>query len=342
MKKSNKHAGKAAPAAPESAPVAPPRPGKALLLATLAITVVVGIGGYAWTGNPAGTSAAAAAQPPAHADVNAAQFAEMVEKLAQKLKDKPDPTGYAMLGRSYMMLGQHEQSVTAYRQAIELKGDDASLMADMADAVAMRNGGRLDGEPMQWVDRALKLEPDNLKALSLRGAGAYQRGDFAAAAKSWDRVVAVGPPDSDLVAGAREGAEQARKEGQLAPSAPGAPVAAAGSGVVTGTVSLSAELKAKASPDDAVFIFARAAEGSRMPLAIVRTQVKDLPYSFTLNDAQAMAPEATLSKAGRVVVGARISKSGQAMPQPGDLEGLSAPIAVGASGVQVTISKALP
>jgi cytochrome c-type biogenesis protein CcmH len=115
---------------------------------------------------------------------------------------------------------------------------------------------------------------------------------------------------------------------------------------VRGTVTLSAALKAQAKPEDTVFIFARNAEGgpggSRMPLAIVRKQVKDLPAAFTLDDSLAMGPGMGLSSAQKVVVGARISRSGQAMPQPGDLEGLSAPVAVGSQGVVVEISKTLP
>lgn len=324
-----------------TAPPAPARAGVRLIAVSLVATLAIGMAGYLWTGNPAATSAAAAAPPAGHSDIAPAQFAEMVDKLALKLKDKPDPVGFSMLGRSYLVMGRHEESVAAYRKAIELKGDDASLMADMADAVAMRNGGRLDGEPTEWIERALKLEPAHLKALSLRGAAAFQRQDFAAAAASWDRVVAIGPADSELVQGARDGAEQARQAGKL-PAAPvDRPAAAAGGGAVAGTVSLSPTLKAQASPDDTVFIFARPAEGSRMPLAIARKQVKDLPYTFRLDDAMAMSPQATLSKAGRVIVGARVSKSGQAMPQAGDLEGLSAPVAVGTEGIVVTISEAL-
>ena len=101
---------------------------------------------------------------------------------------------------------------------------------------------------------------------------------------------------------------------------------------------LSPALRAKVTPEDAVFVYARAAEGSRMPLALVRRQVKDLPLSFTLDDSLAMSPAARLSGASKVVVGARITKSGQAMSQPGDLEATSAPMGVVTDGVTLTIS----
>jgi cytochrome c-type biogenesis protein CcmH len=107
-------------------------------------------------------------------------------------------------------------------------------------------------------------------------------------------------------------------------------------------VSLGAALAAKADANDTVFIFARPADGPRMPLAIVRKQVKDLPAAFSLDDAMAMTPQAKLSNFSDVVVGARISKSGQAAPQSGDLEGLSAPVKVGASGVAIVIDRVLP
>ena len=110
----------------------------------------------------------------------------------------------------------------------------------------------------------------------------------------------------------------------------------------SGTVRLSTVLQAQASPEDTVFIFARAAIGTRVPLAILRKQVKDLPFNFKLDDSLSMSPAAQLSGVDKVIVGARISRSGQAMPQPGDLEGLSPVVAVGSQGVLVEIANKLP
>jgi cytochrome c-type biogenesis protein CcmH len=118
-------------------------------------------------------------------------------------------------------------------------------------------------------------------------------------------------------------------------------VAAAAGGRVGGTVTLSADLRAKVAPEDSVIIFARPADGSRMPLALTRVQAKDLPKTFSLDDSMAMSPEMTLSKFGEVVVGARVSKSGSPMPQKGDLEGLSKPVKVGRGDVAVTIDTEL-
>jgi cytochrome c-type biogenesis protein CcmH len=352
----------AAPAEP-AAPV--PRAGVGLWLGLgLAVLVVAGAG-YATLGSPGGVGQAPAdftadAATPAEgaasgaSAISAQQIEAMVAKLAARMKEQPgDPEGWAMLGRSYMALGRHDDALGAYQKALKLRPADANLLSDLADATAVKNGRSLDGEPTLLLDRALKIEPDNLKALALAGTAAFNRGDFVTAVKHWDRAVKVGPADNPMVEMSRGGAVEARERGKLppavasaelfAPAAPAAPAPAGAAGSdVTGTVRLSAALKAKAAPDDTVFIFARPAEGSRMPLAIVRKQVKDLPYEFKLDDTLAMSPAARISAAGRVVVGARISKSGQAMPQPGDLEGLSPSVAVGSRGVVVEIAKALP
>jgi cytochrome c-type biogenesis protein CcmH len=119
-------------------------------------------------------------------------------------------------------------------------------------------------------------------------------------------------------------------------------MAAASGGRVTGVVTLAPEVAAKAKPTDTVFIFARAAEGPRMPLAILKRQVSDLPFKFSLDDSQAMTPAMKLSNFPEVVVGARVSQSGTAAPQSGDLEGLSGTVKVGAKDVAIVIDKVLP
>jgi cytochrome c-type biogenesis protein CcmH len=345
-------------------------------MVTLGATLAMAFSGYLLTGRPdaidgaptmaAAPDSAGEGQPQPSPE----QIAEMVQRLADRLKDRPeDAEGWTMLSRSYLVLGRLEEAAQASERVLKLTPNDAQALADHADVLAMRAGRVLDGEPMKLIERALKLDPDNLKALALAGAAAFDRGDGNEAARLWDRVALLGPPGSPVVQQAREGAAEARKmaaeragpTGGTAAPAPGqaqapaaAPAQAPGATqkapvagpTVRGTVTLSAALKAQAKPEDTVFIFARNAEAGpgapRMPLAIVRKQVKDLPASFTLDDSLAMGPGMGLSSAQQVVVGARISRSGQAMPQPGDLEGLSAPVAVGSQGVVVEISKTLP
>lgn len=343
---------------------ASPRPSKVLWMLSGVVTVLVAAGGYWWTGTPeaVGAKTATATQEPAAGSPHALgkeQIATMAEKLAARLKDRPDDAeGWSMLGRSYMVLEKPVEALAAYERAVKLRPDDAATLTDYADALAVKNDRSLAGEPMKFIERALKLEPDNLKALMLAGTAAFNANDYAKAVKHWDRMAQVGPADHPMVQSAMAGAEEARRRGSLPPTpasaavpaaqvkasatAPTITAAPAAPGTsVSGTVTISAAAKAAASPDDTVFVFARPAEGSRMPLAILRKQVKDLPLTFKLDDSMAMSPAAKISTAGRVVVGARISKSGQAMPQPGDMEGLSDPVNAGATGVTVTISSAV-
>jgi len=195
------------------------------------------------------------------------------------------------------------------------------------------------------VDKALKDNPRNPRALTLAGAIAYDRGDYALAVRHWETLAQVVPPDDPQLGQIRDSIAQARQLAGMpaaasaaAPPSRAAPAAPA-TAQVSGTVRLAPALQARAAPDDLVFIFARAAEGPRMPLAVLRKRVKDLPAAFTLDDSLAMSPAAKLSGVSRVIVGARISKSGNAIPQPGDLQGLAAPVAVGARDVAIEISE---
>jgi cytochrome c-type biogenesis protein CcmH len=255
-----------------------------------------------------------------------------------------------MLARSYSVLGRHADALKAYEKASNLRKDDPTLLADFADSLAVNNNSNLEGEPMKLVDRALHLDPKNLKALYLAGTYAFNKKDYPSAITFWEKLIQVGPPGNvfanqvePAIAEARNlaGMPAAAKPLDAAPKAGAATPAAAANATVSGTVTLSAALAKQAQPEDTVFVFARAAEGSRMPLAIMRKQVKDLPITFTLNDSMAMSPATALSTASKVIVGARVSKSGNAMPQPGDLSGQSAPVSVGAAGLKIEIKEAV-
>jgi cytochrome c-type biogenesis protein CcmH len=333
---------------PGAAAAAPSARVPAKLLSLLAVAVlVIAAAGYWWTGSPERVAEAVPANEGASAPagqphaMSFEQIAAMADKLAERLKVQPDDAeGWAMLARSYAVLGRNPEAVDAYKKATALNGEDASLLADYADALAVQNKHSLNGEPAKLIARALKLDPDNPKALSLAGTEAFDRKDYAAAAKHWERVVQVGPADSALVQQAKGSAAEARELGKLPALslAPPAAAAAPASASVSGNVMLAPALAKQASPGDTVFVFARAAEGGAMPLAVLRKQVKDLPLDFKLDDSLAMAPTAKLSGAAKVIVSARVSKSGDAIPQAGDLSGQSAPVAVGASGLRIEIN----
>jgi cytochrome c-type biogenesis protein CcmH len=199
------------------------------------------------------------------------------------------------------------------------------------------------------VARALELDPTNPLALMLSGAVAFQREDYAGAIAQWEKVQGRLEPGSDEARAVGDSIAKARELAAAqgapvkAPAAKAAAPAKAGAGAkVAGTVRLKPELAAQAAPTDTVFVFARAAGGPGAPLAVLRRQVKDLPLEFALDDSMAMAPERKLSGSTEVVIGARISRSGNPMPQSGDLQGLSKPVKVGAAGVAVVIDSAVP
>jgi cytochrome c-type biogenesis protein CcmH len=328
----------------------------AATLATLcAFVAVVAAAGYLLVGAPLALDPevrlARGGADAANREITAEQIEAMVEKLAARLKEKPDdPEGWAMLGRSYAVLGRHAQALPAFKQAMTLKPDDPVLIADYADALAVTNGRNLEGEPSRLIARALELDPNNLKALSLAGTAAFLRKDYALAQRHWEKMVKL-EPDSAFTRQIQGGIDEAKRmsaggapadASARAPASPapqGPSPSAAGAASVSGVVKLAAALAGKAAPEDTLFVYARAAQGPRMPLAILRKQVKDLPLKFTLDDSMAMSPAARLSSAQQVVVSARISKRGEAMPQPGDLLGQTEPVAPGASGLLVEIAQ---
>jgi cytochrome c-type biogenesis protein CcmH len=262
--------------------------------------------------------------------VSAAQIEAMVERLAARLRENPeDADGWKMLGRSYAVLQRFPEAVDAYAKAAVRAPRDAQLLADFADALAMARGQSLQGEPEQLVRRALEIDPKNLKALALAGTVAFERKEFKAAADYWQRMLPLVPPDSEDARTVRENVEEARKLAGVSAVArpPG----------LRGTVRISPQLKEKFAPGDTVFIYARAADGPAMPLAVLRRSAGELPVDFALDDSMAMAPGMALSAHPRIVVTARISRSGSAKPQPGDLQGASVPVANDASSVDVLI-----
>ena len=314
------------------------------MMAGLALVVVaIAAAGYAYNASrgPLTGETESAEQGP-----NSAQVVAMVEQLAQRLKSNPqDADGWAMLARSYSVMERNDEALAAYQKAIALRKDDPGLLVDYADALAVKNQHSLQGEPMALVQRALAINPDHIKGLAMAGTDAFVRKDFAKAVKYWGRVEQIGAPESVLVQRVVASLQEARKLAGLPPlsstaqalaappiapsqasqpAAPGAPAAS-----ISGTVSLSPALRAQVSPEDTVFIFAE------------RKQVKDLPYTFTLDDSKAMSPAALLSGAGQIIVSARVSKSGNPMAQPGDLSGQSGPVALGATNIRLEIKDAV-
>jgi len=268
--------------------------------------------------------------------MTAERFREMTEKLAARMREKPDDAeGWMMLGRAYRALERFDEAADALGKAVALNPGNADLLADLAETLALRNGRTLAGQPTKLLERALKLDPDNDKALALSGSAAFERKDYKAAIRHWEALLKRPKVSGELAQALSAGIAEARalSAGKKTVAAKPAP------GRVSGIVTLDSALRARAAPEDTVFVYARAVQGPRIPLAIVKVQVKDLPYNFSLDDSMAMMPEMKLSAFTEVIVGARVSKSGSAKPVAGDLEGASAKVSPGADGVTVAINQ---
>ncbi|HXX82822.1 MAG TPA: c-type cytochrome biogenesis protein CcmI [Casimicrobiaceae bacterium] len=302
---------------------------------------------YQRLGNPAATTVAAIG---AGHEVSNEQIVAMVDALAQKLKQRPDDAeGWVLLARSYRALERFAESAEAYEHAETLVRDDPDLLADYADVLAMAQGKRLAGKPAALIERALAIDPGHKKALALAGTVALEAHDFAASLGYWRRLAAQLTPGSDearqiadVIAevesaqrGEKGSAPGAKRTQQAQAPAP----ATARSGTISGRVDLAPALASKVALNDTVFIYARASEGTRMPLALLRIPATELPKTFSLDDSMGMAPGVKLSAAPAVIVEARISKTGSAAPQPGDLFGRSTTTKPGTTGINITIDQ---
>ena len=320
----------------------------------IAIAVIMPLAAVAWymgLGTPEGLVPEEYKAPQMSEQQTADMINQMVTRLAARLEGDPnDAEGWKMLGRSYWALERFDDARNALEEAAQRLPNDAQLLVDLADSIAMTSGSQsLQGRPMALIERALQIEPDNQKALWLGGTAAYDRKDYRVALGYWQRLLAMQPPGSQ---GARtmEGniaeIQSLLGESVAAPVAPGPGASSSQpltSGKITGEISVAAALLGRVKAEDTIFIFAQAPTGPRMPLAVLRATAAELPMQFSLDDSLAMVPEMRLSRFAEVVITARVSKSGNASPQSGDLQGQIGPVSSNNStGVQLVIDEVLP
>ena len=275
------------------------------------------------------------------------QIDAMIAQVKQRLEKEPNNVeGWAILARTHYTMGNFQEAAAAYATLSTLLPYDADLLADYADALAMSQGRNFAGKPMELVQLALKIDPTQWKALAMAGSEAFDRKDYKAAAEYWQRLQDTTPADSPIRQRIQGSIDEARSQAGMPPVAQAQKGGVAGGAVagrsVSGTVTLSPTLASKVRPDDSVFVFARPADGSRMPVAVVRARVSELPLQFTLDDSRAMAPTAKISALNEVIVNARVSRSGNAIPASGDLEGTTEKVKVGTQGMSVVIDRAIP
>jgi cytochrome c-type biogenesis protein CcmH len=321
----------------EAAKLATPASRKTAL-AILLIVPLAAAGLYVWLGNPGGLDPR---QTQAQSSVGPQQIEEMVGKLAAKLQQHPDnPKGWVMLARSYKVLGRFAEAAEAYGHASALVEQDPSLLADYAEVLGQMNQGSLQGQASELIAHALALNPDEPQALFLAGAAASERSDFAATVEHWSRLLQQLEAGSEEARSLEAAISNARKiaTGSGAPSKE----AAAASPGISGEVTLSPKLAAQAKPDDVLFVFARAEDGQRMPLAVVRSTAGALPLRFTLDDSKGLPNGRKISEFKAVRIEARIAKAGMAQTSSGDLFGNLSGVKLGSQSVRLTIDQVQP
>jgi len=307
--------------APAPPPRKPPAAGRAAVV--LGLIGAIAFGGLLY--GQLGRLDLVRAPPPSAAEAREAVQAT-IEQLAGKLaKDPNDLQGWLLLGRSLQATGNAAKALTAYEFAQKLAPENLDIRALYAQALAETNEGSMEGKPAALIDTILASDPKHPTGLWLGGLAAAERGDMSRAAAYWRTLASQLPIDSEDYRTVSDYIGRAEAMGKTA-NAPAAAAPPGGGARIPVHVSLSPELRARTAPDDSVFVFARAAEGPPMPLAVVRRQVRDLPLDVILDDSMAMMAGRKISSFDRVVIGARVSKSGKPTPSPGDLQGLSAPL----------------
>lgn len=262
-------------------------------------------------------------QPAGHgADGDAPSIEEMIAKVKERLQQQPDDkAGWFILGRTFMTLQRYDEAVTAFQRSYDINQQEAtqqpSIMLALADALAMTRNGDMTGEPDQLVKQALQLSPRDPTALWLAGLSAEQAGRNREAFEHWKSLLPLLNDDVQsqnevrtlLLALKQKQPDLPNLDFSLQSLTPGVNV----------VVNLDPQFASQANADDLVFIYAKAASGPPMPLAAKRVKVADLPLRVSLSDNDAMMPQMKLSGFDQVIVGARISKSGNPIAQPGDL-----------------------
>ncbi len=288
-----------------------------------------------------------AVDPQAHAQIAQKEVEQMVAGLAAKLQQEPDnQKGWAMLAKSYKVLDRPIDAQQAYERAGNFIDSDAQMLADYADVLATNSNGSFAGKPEELLAKALKVDPNHPMALWLAGTAAYNSSDFSLAITLWEKLSAILVPDSEdarMIQGALRDAR-----GQL-PQAGAASTKLNAAGTtssdivdstkgVGGIVEVDAALASKFKLDDVVMVIARATD-VKMPVAVLRVKASELPVKFNLTDALAMTPQARISSLQSVLIEARVSKSGFAIPEPGDLYSDVQTVKVGDQNIRLFVNQ---
>jgi len=344
-------------------PLVAPKSGRWAAPLLVVVVPLLAVGLYLWVGDyrameplPSGSNLAQAD----HADMPSMEV--LVARLAARMQTRPDDLqGWVMLGRSALALGQGAQAVAAYAQANRLAPREPDVLLAYAEALAQVAKGDLTGKPAELIRAALGIAPTHPGALWMMGLVDLQSGAPAQAVARWTRLQAQISPDGEDAKTLRRFITEARQQAGMTPESAVTPVAEAAPAqaaapaspkeatdatanlAIQVQVTLGTGMQGRFAPDDTLFVFAHALKGPPMPLAVQRMQARDLPVTLTLDDRMAMAPQMRLSNFPQVRVGARISRSGNALPQSGDLQGEVEPVTPGQTEpVRLVINEVRP
>ncbi|QEA12525.1 c-type cytochrome biogenesis protein CcmI [Comamonas flocculans] len=307
----------------------------AVALATAVALPLLAVSVYLTVGQPGAISSKHVAVQASDAAPQAPDETTLAALRARVAADAQDASSWVLLARASMQLGHADEALAAYAKATALVDDSPDLWVEYANTLAVAHGRDLSGEPTVMVQRALKIDPNNLNALAFAGLAALQQGDAKTALQHWEHLKTLLP----------EGAKDAETIDQLIARARGeAPTAQsssapAGGAAISGSVTVDPSIADRIASTDTLFVFARAPKGPPMPLAALRVSATGWPVAFTLDDSSAMAQELRLSRFTQVNLVARVSKSGSATPQPGDIEGHVDGVAAGSSGVHIVLDR---
>ncbi len=295
----------------------------------LCLFVTVLSAGFYFTLGDATRIAEKSAQQPMTQDGVEKMVAEFAAKMEQ------DPTnlqGWVMLARSYRILGRNEEAAKAYERAGNFIDSDPQLLADYADVLASNANGSFAGKPLKLINQALKLDPNNLMALWLSGTASYATGNYKAAVQTWEKLAQQLPPGTEDARSIEASIADARTKGGLSSKT------AINTKSISGKIEIAADIKSKVKSGDIVMVIARK-PGERMPVAVLKTSVSGFPMSFSLTDALAMNPSSPLSQLSEASIEVRISKTGMAMPEVGDLISTPQVVKVGANNIRLVIDQ---
>ena len=276
-------------------------------------------------------------------DAQHARSPEMLAKMAREMQERVDKEpnsveAWTMLARVQRARENFAEANEAFKKSLALSSND-DVAIERAEVLAMLNQGRFEGESMQIIESVLKADPDQANALLLAGSAAFSQGKYPLALERWTRVRKQLDPNSAEAQSLDQVIALSQEKMGIKPAS--APVVdknkVTGAASIKGQVVLDQSLMAKVEKTDSVFVYATDPQGSRMPIAILKTKADALPLSFELTDEMAMSPDKKLSQFNQVLVHVRISKSGQAMPQPEDLGLTTGPISLGAKNLQLKI-----